>query len=296
MSAAVAIACLASPLRAAGPMALGDYLALNGPAPAERIAYGREALQYVELFEPAGAGPHPVVVLIHGGCFMNAYQGMPQMRGMAGALAARGAAVWSIEYRGLDTPGGGYPGTWLDVRSAVDLLARQAQSRDLDLRRLVVVGHSAGAALALWLAGRERIPEASPLYEAHPLLVRKVVALGGSGDLRPTTASFVTKCGVDPARIAGSPTAARPDVFADTNAIDLAPNGSDTVFVNGDRDTIAVPKESADYAARVRERGDTARVLVLPDASHFDEVAVTSPSWSVLEPIILKAIGLGLAR
>jgi acetyl esterase/lipase len=244
------------------------------------------------MFEPTGVGPFPVVVLIHGGCFMNRYQGMAQMRGMAGALAAKGVAVWSIEYRGLDTPGGGYPGTYLDVRSAVDLLAAQAGARHLDTRRLVVVGHSAGAALALWVAGRERLPKSSALYVAHPMPVRKVVALGGSGDFRPVAASLKDKCGYDIAQITGSPTPMRPDVYADTTAIDLTPNGSETVFINGDHDTIATPKESADYASRVRERGDVAETLVLPGGSHFDEVAVTSPSWSLVETVILKALGI----
>jgi acetyl esterase/lipase len=183
--AAVAIAWLAIPALAAEPMTLRDYMALNGPSPTAHIAYGPAPLQYVEMFGPAGPGPFPVVILIHGGCFMNSYQGMPQMRRMARALMAKSVAVWSIEYRGLDTPGGGYPGTYLDVRSAVDLLADQAKARHLDTYRLVAVGHSAGAALALWLAGREQLPKSSPLYEAHPLPVWKVVALGGSGDFRP---------------------------------------------------------------------------------------------------------------
>ena len=97
--AIVAIVCAALPVLAGEPMTLGDYMALNGPAPTGHIAYGPAPLQYAELFEPTGVGPFPVVVLIHGGCFMNRYQGMAQMRGMAGALAAKGVAVWSIEYR-----------------------------------------------------------------------------------------------------------------------------------------------------------------------------------------------------
>jgi len=234
--------------------------------------------------------------VIHGGCFTNRYQGMPQMRGMASALAAKGAAVWSVEYRGVDTPGGGYPGTFLDVRSALDLLVGQAKARRLDAGRLVVVGHSAGAALALWSAGRERLPKSSPLYEVHPLPVHKVVALGGSGDFRPIAASLKAHCGIDIAQITGAPAADRPDVFADTTPIELTLNGSVTVFINGDHDAIAVPEDSADYAARVRERGDAAETLVLPNASHFDEVAATSPSWSLVKPVILKALGLGSPR
>ena len=86
--AIVAIVAAAFPVLAREPMTLGDYMALNGPAPTEHVAYGPAPLQYAEMFEPTGVGPFPVVILIHGGCFMNRYQGMAQMRGMAGALAA----------------------------------------------------------------------------------------------------------------------------------------------------------------------------------------------------------------
>jgi acetyl esterase/lipase len=290
--AALAIAFLASRSVSAKPMTLNDYMALKGPKPTEHIAYGPAPLQYVEFFKPDGNGPFPIVVLIHGGCFMNKYGGVPQMRAMAGALVAKGAAVWNVEYRALDAPGGGYPGTFLDVRSAMDLLVAQSKSRHLDTHRLVVVGHSAGAPLSLWAAGRGRLPESSPLYEAHPLPIRKVVALGGFGDLRPMVESSKKGCGFEMSQLTGAPSAARPDVYADTNPFDLTPNGSATVFINGDHDTIVPPKLSADYAARLRERGDSAETLLLPGESHYDEVAITSPGWPLVERVILKAVGI----
>ena len=291
--AAFASAVLAFPTWAAEPMTLNQYMTLKGPAPNERIAYGPAPLQYVELFKPKGAGPFPVVVLIHGGCFQNRYQGMPQMRGMAGALVRKGVAVWSIEYRGIDSPGGGYPGTFQDVRSAVDLLAAQAAARSLDTSRMVVVGHSAGAVLSLWLAGRRNLPKASPLYEEHPLPVREVVALGGSGDLEAIAPTLLkASCGVDIRQVTGLPGAARPDPYADTNPFDLTPNGAEIVLINGDHDEIGTPRESATYAERVRRRGDTATTMVLPAASHFDEVAATSPAWPRVEAAILNALGV----
>ena len=209
---ALFMATLAPASRAAEPMTLMDYMALGGPAPTARLAYGPAPHQYVELFEPAGRGPFPVAVLIHGGCFYNSFEGMKQLRGMAAALAAHGVAAWSIDYRGLDTPGSGYPGTFEDVNAAMDLLAAQAPGRRLNIHRLVAVGHSAGAYLALWLAGRRRLPPLSPLYEAHPLDVREVVALGGTGDLRPDVASFRASCGLDLAKISPSSRASPPPI------------------------------------------------------------------------------------
>jgi acetyl esterase/lipase len=290
MAALLSILALAQPAAAAAPMTLSDYMALSGPAPTAHVSYGPAPSQYAELFEPAGPGPFPVVVLVHGGCFMKSLQGVKQMRGMAGALASRGIAVWSIDYRGLDEPGGGYPGTFLDARDALDALASHAAAFHLDTRRLVAVGHSAGAYLVLWVAGRERLPKSSPLHESHPLPVRHVISLGGSGDMRPVAASLKAKCGYDISQITGAPSAARPDVYADTTPAELMPNGSRTLFINGDLDVISPPGDSADYAARVRRAGDAAETLVLPNASHFDEVAVTSPAWRLVLPAILMAL------
>ena len=51
-------------------------------------------------------------------------------------LVPRGIAVWSIEYRGLGEPGGGYPGTFQDVNAALDMLSVQAKGRlDIDFGR-----------------------------------------------------------------------------------------------------------------------------------------------------------------
>jgi acetyl esterase/lipase len=277
----------------AAPMTLADYLALSGPAPDATLRYGAAPSQYAELFVPAGKGPFPVAVLVHGGCWTKEFGGITQLRNMAGALAARGIAVWNVEYRRVDEAGGGYPGTYQDMNAALDLLARTARDHPLDLDRLVAVGHSAGGQLVQWLAARPRIPATSPLYQAHPVPVRQVVSLGGLADLRRETALLKTSCGRDVAELAGTPSAARPDVFSDTNAGDLMPNGSRTILVTGELDTISPPRVAHDFAARARAAGDAAEVVILPGASHYDEVAATSGAW----PRVLRAIetALGMA-
>jgi acetyl esterase/lipase len=274
------------------PTTLADYMKLSGPTPDEKLSYGVSPYQFVELFQPRGPGPFPVAVLIHGGCFKNEYQGMPQMRGVAGALSSQGIAVWSIEYRGLDQPGGGYPGTFEDVNAALDMLALQAKGRHFDIDRVIAVGHSAGAYLALWIAGRALVPASSPLHDTQSIPVRDVVALGGLGDLRPYREHLQESCGYSISQITGVSSAERPDVYADTTPIELSPNGSHTVFINGELDNIASPQDARDYADRVRKRGDSAETVVLPGGSHFDEVSITSPSWRVVLGVIERAAGL----
>ena len=272
------------------PMTLDDYMTLSGPAPDASLRYGAAPSQYAELFVPPGKGPFPVAVLVHGGCWTKEFGGITQLRNMAGALAARGIAVWNVEYRRVDEAGGGYPGTYQDMNAALDLLARTARDHPLDTGRLVAVGHSAGGQLVQWLAARPRIPASSPLFHAGALPVRRVVSLGGLADLRRESALLKTSCGRDVAELAGTPDAARPDVFADTNAGDLMPNGSHTILVTGELDTISPPRVAHDFAARARAAGDAAEVVILPGASHYDEVAATSASW----PLVLGAIEAAL--
>ena len=124
----------------AGPMNLDEYMALDGPEPTAHVAYGRAPSQYAELFLPAGKGPFPVVVLVHGGCWNSKFGGIVQMRHMAGELQKRGVAVWNVEYRRLDEDGGGYPGTFRDMNAAMNELRTVAAARGLDLTRLVAVG------------------------------------------------------------------------------------------------------------------------------------------------------------
>jgi acetyl esterase/lipase len=282
---------LCASLAHAAPMKLADYLALSGPAPTTRIAYGSAPSQFVELFRPAGDGPFPVVVLVHGGCWTIKFGGIEQMRNLAGALAAQGIAVWNVEYRRVDEAGGGYPGTYQDINAALDLLDKQAMRHQLDLARIVAVGHSAGGQLVQWIAGRGQIGASSPLFHPHPLPVRQVISLGGLADLRNERELIKSSCGRDTVELAGTPSAARPDVYADTNAADLMPNGSTTILITGALDTVSPPRAAHDYAARAHKAGDVARVVILPGASHYDEVAASSPAFKLVLPAIRQALG-----
>jgi acetyl esterase/lipase len=121
--------------------------------------YGPHASQRADLYLPSGPGPHPVMVLIHGGSWSKRY-GKIVMRGLAGDLVRRGWAVWNIEYRRLEA-GGGWPTTFEDVAHAIDQLAVLEDPR-LDLERVTILGHSAGGHLALWAASRPNLPAGAP--------------------------------------------------------------------------------------------------------------------------------------
>ncbi|CAN7691912.1 alpha/beta hydrolase [Pseudoduganella sp. LjRoot289] len=277
---------------AAAPMTLQDYLALSGPGPDRHIAYGSAPSQFVELFKPAGQGPFPVVILIHGGCWTVHFGGIAQMRNMAGALIRNGIAVWNVEYRRVDEEGGGYPGMYQDVAAAVDLLRQEAAGHQLDLARVVAVGHSAGGHLAQWAASRHRLATDSPAYRAAPLAIPQVISLGGLADLRKEEGLIKTSCDRAMVQLTGLPSAARPDVFSDTSPAELLPAGVRTVLVTGELDTVSPVRVAQDYARRARAAGDAADVVVLPNASHYDEVAASSPAWKLVYAEIRRALAL----
>lgn len=289
LAALIGLAPAAAP---AAPRTLAQYLAQSGPAPTARLAYGPAPSQYVELFAPKGAGPFPVVVLIHGGCWQKDLGGVVEMGDVAGALVGDGLAVWNVEYRRVDEPGGGYPGTYQDVAAAMDLLRREANARHLDTGRLVAVGHSAGGQLVQWLAARGRIAS-GPLHEAHPLAVREVVSLGGLADLKTAAPAIRKACDLEAVQLTGQAGPGRPDPLADTSAGALLPSGAHTVLINGEFDWQSPPSVAADFAARARAAGDRAETIVLPGASHFDEVASASAAWPVVRAAILRAVGMG---
>jgi acetyl esterase/lipase len=292
-SSLIATALLASVHSAvAAPMSLNDYLALNGPPPTAQIAYGPAPSQYAQLFRPEGSGPFPVVVLVHGGCWTVAFGGIGQMRNVAGALVAQGIAVWNVEYRRVDEPGGGYPGTYADMHAALDSLQQNAPQYQLDTSRIVAMGHSAGGQLVQWIAGREKLPKSSPLYREQSLPIRHILSLGGLADLRHEQDLIKNSCERDIAQLAGSASTERPDIYSDTNAADLMPNGSRTVLATGELDTISPPRVAHDYAAKAKLAGDHAEVLILPGASHYDEIAATSNAWRMILPVIKQMLAM----
>lgn len=276
----------------AAPMSLDDYLALHGPEPTVQIPYGAAPSQYAQLFRPTGAGPFPVVVLVHGGCWTVAFGGIRQMHNVAGALAAQGIAVWNVEYRRVDEAGGGYPGTYQDMHAALDSLQSHAAQYQLDTSRIVAMGHSAGGQLVQWIAGRAKLPKTSPLYRDNFLPVNNIISLGGLANLRHEKDLIKTSCEREMVQLAGSASSERPDIYSDTNAAELMPNGSRTVLATGELDTISPPRVAHDYAAKATLAGDQAEVLILPGASHYDEIAATSNAWKMILPVIRQMLGM----
>lgn len=255
--------------------------------PQATIAYGPDDYQKVDLWLPDSPGPFRTVVMVHGGCWTTSIADRHLMDWAADDLRRAGYAVWNIDYRGVDRPGGGYPGTFLDAAAATDALRGEAARHHLDLRHVVAVGHSAGGHLVLWLAARHRLPETSPLRTPAPLPIAHVVSLGGLPDLEATAASPDNGCGTDViARLVGDPGPARPDVYADTSVPRLLPIGIPQDLVNGREDAIIPYRLATDYIAKA---GAEATLHTVSDTGHVELITPGTAAWSTAKRLIATA-------
>jgi acetyl esterase/lipase len=211
-----------------------DLLKVTVAPGARRISYGTEPLQFGELRVPSGRGPHPVVTIVHGGCWMAKLGNLDEravafdlLRPMAAALTQMGIATWNLEYRRLGNAGGGWPGTFEDVAHGTDHLRKIAAEYHLDLSRVVAMGHSAGGHLAMWLAARPKLPRSSELYSKGPLPLKGVVDLDGPGDLRATLSMQERVCGARViTQLLGGTPEERPQRYREASPIEMLPTGS----------------------------------------------------------------------
>ncbi len=268
-----------------------DLTSRTRPAADATVSYGKDAYQKVDVWLPKGAGQHPVVLMIHGGCWQTSIADRTLMNWIANDLRGRGIAVWNIDYRGVDRPGGGYPGTFLDAASAADALKANAARFHLDTRRIVAVGHSAGGHLALWLAGRHRIAASSPLHVGNPIKIAHVISLGGLPDLEATATSPDNGCGTEIiAQLTGPKTPAHPDVFADTSVPRLLPIGVAQELVNGENDRIIPMWLGTGYLEQAHKAGDRATLHRIDRTGHVELIAPESEAWVKTRLLIEAAI------
>ena len=275
--------CRASPILAQGPITYDSLAALHAPAPSARVAYGPGPLQFGNLRLPKGPGPHPVVLFVHGGCFLQQYT-IAHAAALEQAFADSGYAVWSIEYRRVGDEGGGWPGTFEDVARAADYLRILARTYSLDLSRVVAAGHSAGGALVMWLASRDRLRADSPLRVSSPLPISAVLALAPATDFGDLQAKGV--CGGVMDKLMGGSPESFPERYRDVSPALLAPIRVPQVLVVGGQDRNWGPGGKAYYASAVAARDSLVRIVEVPEAGHFDVVAPTTAAW----PVVMHAL------
>ena len=254
------------------------------------IPYGEHPSQYGILRLPEGTGPFPVAVMIHGGNWQMMY-GLECIELAAQDLAKRGLATWNIEYRRVGERGGGWPGTFVDAAAAVRFLRPLAKKYPLDLKRDVLLGHSAGGQLALWLSSRSRLAGPDALGEPLGLELLGCVGLAAVSDLRrlwELDQALETSLAED--LLGGSPEA-YPERYQLASPLELLPMPVPQVLFHGEDDMDIPPDFSAAYCRKAAGLGMKAALRLLPGMDHFLLVEPAGRSWEEICQAVRQLTG-----
>ena len=246
-----------------------DILTTSPPDPDLRLPYGEDANQFMDVRLPKGDGPHPLVFFIHGGYWRAKYD-LAHAGHLCHALKQAGIATCNVEYRRVGNPGGGWPGTFNDLRSAYHFLhSDEAKYKlpQLDRTRLCVAGHSAGGQLALCLA-------------AHEPAITRVLSLAGVLDLRRAWELHLSNDAVA-GLLGGSPTEV-PDHYHLASPAEQY-IAARQIVIHGTAD-VDVPYElSKNYADKKTAAGENVDLITLPNIGHFEIVDPSSAVWGKVQ-------------
>ena len=257
-----------------------DILTLPPPPADARLAYGPDPNQFLDLRLPGTEGknkrPRPGVINIHGGYWRAKYN-LDHAGHFCAALTARGFATFNLEYRRVGNEGGGWPGTFADIRAAYQFVLQNAQRHNLDASRLVIIGHSAGGQLALCLA-------------AHEASVTRVVSLAGVVDLQRAYQLHLSNDAVVEF-LRGTPSDV-PDHYREADPLQLSLPRARQWLIHGSADDTVPPAFSSDYVVAKQKRSGRERedvhLLSIAGANHFDLIDRKSAAWKQVEQTVLQ--------
>ena len=217
----------------------------------------------LDVYQPAAQGPVPVIMQIYGGSWQN---GTPRSQEwFSRYFAERGYLVVAIDYR--HAPEWIWPEQIVDVRTALYWLSQEAAKFGGDPSRIVLVGRSAGAQLAMRLA-----------YQEGPSSIRAVVNYYGPVDLaggwrRPPRPDPANVRAIVEAFIGGTPDQ-KPEHYQHASPITwVSKAAAPTLSIYGSRDHIVEARFGRMLHSALTSAGTTSVLLELPWAEHaFDAV------------------------
>ena len=255
-------------------MPADDILSIPPPSADARLPYGSDPNQFGELRVPKTGGPFPVVVTIHGGYWRAKYD-LTHAGHCCAALTAKGLATWNLEYRRVGNPGGGWPGTFEDVRSGCRFVSQIGKRYNLDASKLVVVGHSAGGQLALCLAG-------------HEPSVKRAISLAGVVDLQQAWELHLSDNAVV-GFLGGDPTHV-PEHYREADPMQLKISQATQWLIHGASDDSVPPFLSRNYTEQKKSRGENVHYLEISTAGHLDLIDPRSAAWPKVEGTVLHLL------
>ena len=240
----------------ASPVSFSEVLDLSVEADRVLLPYGPQNQQTLVHF-PVGTTDADSVLVIHGGCWSNAY-GVNHSLPMAAALSDVGLDVWAAEYRRVGDEGGGWPGSLEDVKSAARYVTQITGKAPL------LVGHSAGGHLALKAA------------EDPNLSISGVVALAPITDLVSYGAE-TGSCQSMVLKFMGDDSYNPSDAYrvASVRIEDII---VPVIVVIGDADPIVDLTQVESFSSE--------QLRTIPEAGHFDLIHPETPAFKVVKSTV----------
>lgn len=267
----------------AGGAAWGTDANLTPSKPDAVLRFGDRPRDYAELRVPKGDGPFPLAVIWHGGCWKQGVADTAYMAALATRWQEQGVATLNVDYREVGD-GGGWPGSFNDWQRATGLIFVAADSHHIDLERVTLVGHSAGALPALWLPA-DRGPD-GPIGALRPVKARAAIVLDGPGDVGAERDAFDALCqfsAVDPF-MGGTPAEAAVR-YAAISPRSSAPQLEEVLFVQA-----KLPAPSPETLAAIGAAGAKVVTMANPDASHFAIITPGHPVYERNEAAMLEVL------
>jgi acetyl esterase/lipase len=269
---------------------LSDILERPPPGFDKRVRYGLAPQHFAELRFPDGRGPFPFLFVIHGGFWRSEYD-LSHTGNLCAEFTSKGVITCNLEYRRLGDSGGGWPGTFQDIGLATDRVLKIIVSDPrVDVARTAVLGHSAGGHLALWHAGRHRVPKASPLYSGQKYALGCAISLAGVCDLRTAWTQRLGNGVV--ARLMGGAPDEYPERYNAGSPIELLPAGSRQVLVHGTVDSIVPVSQSERFVERAEDLGERPSLVKLEGIGHFELIDPESDAWPSVARAVLPLLGV----
>ena len=214
------------------------------------------------VYRPHGTGRFPVLVQIYGGAWQ---RGSPNdFADVARYHAAHGYVVFSIDYR--HAPQAIWPAQLDDVRAALTWIRAHGQEYGADVSRMVLMGRSAGAHLALLAA-----------YDVGSPPVRGVISYYGPTDLvegyrHPPRPDPLGVRAIDEAFLGGTPDSV-PTRYRDASPLAYVTRPlPPTLLIYGARDHVVEARFGRALHERLLATGTPSVFLEIPWAEHAFDV------------------------
>lgn len=251
-----------------------------------KLSYGKHPSQFGVLRLPESNSKNILVMSVHGGFWRSKYD-LKENAPLVTDLTERGYITWNIEYRRTGEQGGGGLGTMNDALDAFNYLEKIKKKFKLEISKVILIGHSAGAQICTWLAHHL---EHSTSYASNDgiLSIEKIISLAGVMDLEKMYEIHMEKNIISPVLsfVGGNPDKV-PELYQALSPISLFPLSIKHILLHGEIDQYVPVELSKNYYHRALSKNLNVQLITLPDVNHFNLVDPNDEAWkSVLDILI----------